>query len=92
MAFEVHIHDLYGVGLPSYPKRGQSQEQVLRLLLDPPPWTDSVLVFAETTGWQVVVAFTVRALSHPDLLVVLDILAVPDQWRMYFVDSRHRLV
>jgi hypothetical protein len=89
--FSVHITDRYGKERVPFPERGRSQEEVLQRLLDPPSWTNSVLVFVERNGRQAAVAFADKPPSDQQAEVVLVFLVLPDDWRASFVDSRHRL-
>jgi hypothetical protein len=79
--FTVRVHNRTGDSRDPFPERRRSEEQVLARLTDLPRWTDSVLVFDEVSGRQVVLAFVNRPQSQRANRVVLDMLVVPERWR-----------
>ncbi len=79
--FAAHIHDVQGRAREGYPVKGLSRAQAIDLLADPPVWTDSLLIFNQDTGRQLVVGFTNRPQSRVEGRPVLDLIVVPDDWR-----------
>ena len=86
--FDVHVHDVSARIRKGFPELGRTRAQMLARIVDPPPWTDTVMVFDQRTGRQLVVAFVNRPASAATGRVVLDLLVFPDAWR---ADLAHAL-